>query len=536
MRRRRAVVFPAIVVAAAIAAGCASAASSTRSAGPTDAATTIVPPSSTTGAVPTSTTEAVTTTTVLPTTTADDGFAAQLPTGTQHLHYTFGPITIAAGQNNIAYSMTSVAKPAEDGYILRISSNLVRADGSVPPVDVVHLHHGVWLNLSAKDTSDPRLPERFFAVGEEKTSTELPSGYGYRYHASDQWFINYMLHDLTDEPDQVWITYDLDFVPLTSMSATNIAPVRPVWLDVQNGSIYPVFDVIQGSGTNGAFTYPDQAKAPYGSGPALNQWTVDTDGVLVATGGHLHPGGLHDDLSVQRGAKQAHLFRSDATYFEPAGAVSWDVAMGVTDPSWKVSVRKGDVLSVSTTYDSSRASWYESMGIMVVWMATGGSGTDPFATKVDTPGHITHGHLAENDHHGGQKVTLPDPSTFAPQPAASPIGILDFLYSQGDFNKPNGLPVVKRGNTITFTNNEPTVAPGIWHTITACKAPCNAETGIAFPIADGPVAFDSGQLGLGGPPTANRLSWTTPATLPPGTYTYFCRIHPFMRGAFQVTS
>jgi plastocyanin len=29
-------------------------------------------------------------------------------------------------------------------------------------------------------------------------------------------------------------------------------------------------------------------------------------------------------------------------------------------------------------------------------------------------------------------------------------------------------------------------------------------------------------------------SWKTPKNLSPGTYTYFCRIHPFMRGAFRV--
>ena len=31
-----------------------------------------------------------------------------------------------------------------------------------------------------------------------------------------------------------------------------------------------------------------------------------------------------------------------------------------------------------------------------------------------------------------------------------------------------------------------------------------------------------------------RRTWQTPKNLPVGTYTYFCRIHPFMRGAFRV--
>jgi hypothetical protein len=41
----------------------------------------------------------------------------------------------------------------------------------------------------------------------------------------------------------------------------------------------------------------------------------------------------------------------------------------------------GDVLSTSATYDTSRASWWESMGIMVAWMADGGPGKNPFKTK-----------------------------------------------------------------------------------------------------------------------------------------------------------
>ncbi len=109
-----------------------------------------------------------------------------------------------------------------------------------------------------------------------------------------------MLHNLTSDPEKLWLTYDLDFLPASEPAAAGIVGARPVWLDVQNGSGYPVFDVIKGTGTDGTFTYPDQATDPYDGGPAKNVWTVDTDGVLVGTGGHLHPGGLHDDLWLDR--------------------------------------------------------------------------------------------------------------------------------------------------------------------------------------------------------------------------------------------
>jgi hypothetical protein len=53
------------------------------------------------------------------------------------------------------------------------------------------------------------------------------------------------------------------------------------------------------------------------------------------------------------------------------------------------------------------------------------------------------------------------------------------------------------------------------------------------------VRFDSGNLGYGpeGRPAATqRITWKTPKGLKPGTYTYFCRVHPFMRGAFRVAN
>ncbi|MGB8860331.1 MAG: hypothetical protein WCC60_13780, partial [Ilumatobacteraceae bacterium] len=245
---------------------------------------------------------------------------------------------------------------------------------------------------------------------------------------------------------------------------------------------------------------------------------------------------LHTDLWVARDGQTAHAFQSEAMYYEPAGAVSWDVSMTATLPDWHVAVKKGDMLSTTATYDSGLASWYESMGIMVVWMGEpGGDADDPFTTSVDKPGMLTHGHLAENDNHGGETDTRYLDLTALPSaPASATIPIQDWVYTEGDMNFTESVPTVKAGQTITYDNLDANIGKGQWHTITACAAPCNQSTGIAYPLADGPVIFDSGELGLGGPPTADRTTWTIPADLPPGTYTYFCRIHPSMRGAFRV--
>jgi plastocyanin len=323
-------------------------------------------------------------------------------------------------------------------------------------------------------------------------------------------------------------------------------------MDVENGSTYPVFDVLKGTGEDGRYTYPDDAEKPYGDDPPDNRFTVPADGTLVATGGHLHPGGIQTDLWVERAGASggsdvttkegrddtAHLFTSTAKYYEPAGAVSWDVSMFVTPGDYGVALKKGDVLETTATYDSDRASWYESMGIMLSWFVPGGTGgDDPFATPVDVKGVLTHGHLAENDNHGG----APNPKDYSDLtelpsvPAPEVVPIENFVYARGDMSVADSVPTVKPGGSITFDNSiDAPLENGIWHTITSCKAPCNRSTGIAYPLADGDPVFDSGELGDKGPPTAGRLTWSTPSDLPDGTYTYFCRIHPFMRGAFRV--
>jgi hypothetical protein len=94
--------------------------------------------------------------------------------GAQTLHFEYGPVKISPGQNTIELEENAF-KPQVDGWITGFRPNLVRKDGSVPRVDVLHLHHGVWLkNL-----------EPLFAAGEEKTAIMAPPGFGWRYRTTD---------------------------------------------------------------------------------------------------------------------------------------------------------------------------------------------------------------------------------------------------------------------------------------------------------------------------------------------------------------
>jgi plastocyanin len=225
------------------------------------------------------------------------------------------------------------------------------------------------------------------------------------------------------------------------------------------------------------------------------------------------------------------------------------MAMGATAPDWRPEVKAGDTLRVSATYETRRASWYESMGIMVVWEAWDDqSGIDPFSNATDQLGHVTHGHLAENNHHGGSAwvgATLAK----VPECRRRQVLIAGFTYLPGDFRATGAnrcIPTVRSGHSINFINEDASAQSSfdilnpnqaylesIFHTITSCQAPCGLDTGISYPLANGPANFDSTQLGVG-TPASGSLNWNTPAGLRPGTYTYFCRIHPFMRGVFRI--
>src|ERR687891_368764 len=122
-------------------------------------------------------------------------FLARAPAAhAETLSYRFGPIHISPGQNTIELAGNDL-KPPVDGWITSFKPNLTYENGVVPRVDVVHLHHGVWISGFAP----------LFAAGEEKTVLTMPPGYGWRYRASDQWVMNHMIHNLTPTPADVYI-------------------------------------------------------------------------------------------------------------------------------------------------------------------------------------------------------------------------------------------------------------------------------------------------------------------------------------------
>jgi plastocyanin len=457
--------------------------------------------------------------------------------GEQTLHCRYGPLAVTPGTNMIVFGPVSIESPRVDGYITSFSPNLELATtGEVPPIHKVHLHHGVWLNATSSGTTP------FFATGEEKTRSQIPAGYGYRTSPADAWVLNYMIHNLSEDAYSVFIDYDLTWLPLTT---PNIKNVVPVWLDAVgqkegiSKSVYPVYDPRQdGSGYTATFS-------------------ADQDAELVWVGGHVHPGGLRDDLTVHtcngQPAGDRLLFSSQAVpNTSPApddGPVgsnfgSWDYRMTVTPGDWRYTMRKGDQITVTGYYDTAHP-WYEAMAIMFAWAhpltPEEAAASPSLCGSPPTTGAVTALPDGFNPAHlGGGGETARAPSN--PPPATTTqIAIAGFnYYPSGGKASPAG---VKPGATVTFTNLD--AGASIFHTVTSCTNPCNGDTGQKYPLASWPSDSahdlgDSGQLGFG-PPYATaatqKASWsfTVPGDAPPGElFTFFCRIHPDMRGSLEV--
>jgi hypothetical protein len=619
------------------------------------------------------------------------GYKDWYPGACKRLRVVFGPILAKAGQNDVLIQPVTFEKPMYDGYMIRLRPGLIDASGFAPPVESLHLHHGTWLNPNyaagnpfANTPIADSNPFRAYgagpwlATGEEKTIAAWPKGYGLNIKATDAWLFLHMVHNATFKPQVVWVTYDIDFVDASMVNkpgAPTMKNTKGVWLDVGGGKFHsktetypanPVYNVMRGYGSYDPETgrrvcaFPAQNCAAYNSldHPSAQQGIDVTGqtgsnglelkgmdyripfgflggtaaspgvGTLVVMGGHLHNGGIRDDVSLVRptykvdpvtGATTGNIdtsvtpeerliLISDGYYWNHANpdAIggtpgSWDFAMtgSSKDIGWSINVREGDILRLNGLYDTELAAWWENMGIVMTWVAPGeqtgydmfakdangnylvnldrripanasvpsqdpntlpgGFGCQASATLLCVRGQVTHGHYASSDNHGDCGLSCPafpspkDPISGAPVlgPLVTDVHWGGFTFGETDFAAiaVAGVPRVMKGNALTFWNGD----AGLYipHTATSCAFPCSGATTVDYPISNGSFAqrqangsyqiagqidFDSTELAYGLGP-AGALSWKLDtATLSPGVYTFYCRIHPSMRGAFEVVT
>jgi plastocyanin len=321
------------------------------------------------------------------------------------------------------------------------------------------------------------------------------------------------------------------------------------------------FDVPRQAAGDGKWEYvKDCARRNEGKDACAIEWVAPHDGVIIGSGGHLHPGGT-DVIAENYGSKQnpcapdergrgyggTLLYHSDV--INRNAPFSEDYQTEVTHPGWRAPLHKGDHLRISGNYENKKHAWYTSMihaGFYFDYEQKPRAGCKPYVvgkakrTVKDPTEGVPNRSWGHKDVFCGvrwgqapcEHAEKPPPeSAFVHQ---NRVDIVNFQYLPGDRSSSASggtIPSIAPGEKLTFFNADQ--AANIRHSVTTCPWPCNGSYVANYPHADG--AYDSGTLGYdvidGGSP--NPVA-ETPADMKPGLYTYYCRIHPWMRGAFRV--
>jgi plastocyanin len=256
----------------------------------------------------------------------------------------YGPIHM--GGFNVRLPKSFVRAPNATGWITRMNARLVNRRGRPMPLSEVMLHHVVFFNHGRVGEHRPgscegRTGEPFYGTGEEHQQLRLPRGYGYRIRAGDRWRMQAMLMSHSIRRHDVYVQYRFKVV------TRRMRPVKPYWIRA-NGCqsedpSYPIYGTGRpGSTSTRSFT-----------------WKVPQTGRLVAAGGHLHGGSINMWLSQPRcGGRQ--LFDTAPIYGAPDNIV-YNIRPILHEPgpihtryfesAQGIPVVKGEKLVLTSVYD-----------------------------------------------------------------------------------------------------------------------------------------------------------------------------------------
>src|SRR3954447_9865443 len=238
---------------------------------------------------------------------------AQASESTQTFHHASSHIA-PSGMDDRDY-VSGMPGPQVDGYLTGGSARIVDAQGGPVSQARVMLHHLVFSNAGARlgerlnPTCDriklfdslsevPGLSEPFAGFAEEKVDEHLPAGYGYPIRSSDRWVGTWMLMNHRDRAETVYLEYTATVVTGEARKAA-----YPVWMDVRDCALDPIFDVPGGGRRGSTYAQATTVPAPF-------------TGRIVAALGHLHGGGKSDVLS-QPACGGRELLRSTPTWGGP---------------------------------------------------------------------------------------------------------------------------------------------------------------------------------------------------------------------------
>ncbi len=514
------------------------------------------------------------------------------------MRFVYGPYTIPPGQDNNRVTldvplqsgfMTAVSPNLYDVQTGDIPSNQhlhihhahwFRA--SDDPSDEYYTANLAWV----------------FGTGEERTQGSLhdradadPDGprYGIYLEAGEPNVLIYMLHNKMNYEQTVYVALDVRWV---YGAADAIAAADGCGALATGESCYAgePFHNLNGKLWGTTFDVPRQPILEGGDGIYVHPIDIPTDwptrrdtdhlgryfvapadGTAIASAGHLHPNGLATiiaNLGPEGSGCEADLdgdglpgitLLNSRKIEEVPGAFphSEEYQMGATKPGWRAPVREGDRITQFSPYNNDQYASYEAMSFAGFYVDREQvpEPRGPEGCTLANTGPV----LLENDPWGGDPTETVINRNWNPQPSehcgvpgwpdcepvlptlgegieTNQIHIANFVYLPGDqsLGEDIGDPVkVNRGETIHVFNED--AAAGIRHTVTSCKFPCNGKYVANYPHPDGD--FDSGKLGnvdpIDGAPVPPYWTLDT-SDMEPGFYSYYCRIHPWMRGTIEI--
>ena len=511
-----------------------------------------------------------------------DRYVPEPPGTIKKMRFWYGPYAMPAGWDA---NRVDLDIPVHNGMIIAVEPELrINPDWKEPSHQVAHIHHAHWFALDPGNEEDNYTggnTEWIFGNGDEETRADFAERsaaggknapmYGEYIGLGGPQAMIYMLHNKTAQNMVGYVVLDVTFKygTLEQLNATGREH-----RDVSGVLFGRTFDVPRQPKGDGLWNTTQDMRTSEGK-PRPIEWTATIDGTMIGTGSHVHPGGL-TVLTENMGSKENPcrddgrgtggrlLLKSDIVNRKVP--FSEDYQMEVTRPSWRAPVHKGDRIRITGYYANKKHAWYTAMthnGIYIDEKQKPKGRCKPYLVGKDAKKRIK---VAVKARSGGKRfVKRPlDPTEGVPnrkwghshdtfcgkkfgydpceppfkEPAAGPeadrVTIANFQYFPGGRGAPGDQalpPTVKQGNSITFFNADQQA--NIRHSVTTCPYPCNGTYVSNYPWADG--RWDSGTLGLdaidGGSP--NPVA-ETPKDLPVGKYSYFCRIHPFMRGEFRV--
>ena len=504
-----------------------------------------------------------------------DRYVPKPPGTTEKLSLYYGPYTIPPGWD---MNRLDVELPTQNGYLMALEPAMRRVqDLSEPMHTEAHIHHAHWFGFDPGNAEDnyfnffgPGTHEWVFGNGDEETRADFrrrsaaqPNGpvYGNYLPAGRNQEVIYMLHNKTNQPMEVWIVLDVVFQHGTRQQLEELSGRE--YHDVNGMLLGRTFNVPREPEGDGEWNYlkdqkncAERNRRPEG---CAIEWVAPRDGTIIGSGGHLHPGGT--DVIAENYGSEADPCPSDkrkrgyggtllyhSDIINRAAPLSEDYQTEVTHPAWRAPIRKGDRIRITGIYENKEHAWYYAMihagfyidyeqpprGSCKPYIAPGYKKKvkDPTAGVPNRPWTMKDEYCGWGDAPACEKPEEPPAEdAFVQQ---NVVHIANFQYLPGDRSSGvagGKIPSVKQGEKITFVNDDQFA--NIRHSVTTCPWPCNGRYVANYPHADG--TWDSNTLGYdpidGGTP--NPVA-ETPADMKPGLYTYFCRLHPWMRGAFRI--